>query len=849
MRFRILGPLEVAGDPDPASAGLHTPGPAKLRVVLGTLLVRANEVVSVDALVDELWRDAPPRTAMTTLHVYVSQIRKALRSASARHGEGILLTRRPGYVLRAASDELDLAVFEDLRERGRKALAEHDHERAAVLLRQAQDLWRGPLLSGVPYGPLLESAAARLAEARLEALEQRVHADLLLGRAGELVAELRALVTTYPLREELHAHLMTALFRSGRLAEALQAYAAVRRTLIEELGVEPGARLRRLHEDLLRADGDPLPAVPAAPVALTAAPAAAGNTDWLPPDEGPLAGRDAERAELGARLRSARPGAWTAVTGLPGSGKTALAVAAARDAATAFPDGVLFLDLAPDGGPALAPAEAAVRLLRRARAVAGEACCTPEREGDPLEALRTFTAGRRLLFVLDDARSVAQVRPLLPTTPGSSALVTGRLLPAGAAGLHVLRLGHLGRKAAAGVLAAAGPGAAEEIAALCGRLPLALRAAAVQLDARPHWTGEVLAARLRDETSRLDALRIGEFDVRARLTAACEELPAAERRAFRLLGLLPAAGFPLAAGAAVLGLAASEAAPLVESLVDRHLLLALGPDTYVLPELLRVLAAEQLAAQEPADAVRAATSRMCAAYAAAAGEPGGGPTGSDGPGLYAALVRTAHGAGLWEQTVQLADAVTGSLERAAAWDDWESTHTLALDAARRAGDGRAEARMLRSLGDLAWQQRTAERAAERYAQAARAATAAGAPAEAARALAGLAELRLDSGLVAEADALLTSARRALATGPGRPAAGRFEVRRVEALLALETGAGAEAAGALADCVALARALGDRRREAYARRTLRTGPAGAGAAAGRAVEVRPGIWRLRCGTPR
>ncbi|THA54604.1 AfsR/SARP family transcriptional regulator [Streptomyces sp. A1136] len=847
MRFRILGPLEVAGDPGPATAGLHTPGPAKLRVVLGTLLVRANEVVSVDSLVDELWRDAPPRTAMTTLHVYVSQIRKALRSASTRHGEGILLTRRPGYLLRAAPDELDLAVFEDLRERGRKALAGHDDERAAALLRQAQDLWRGPLLSGVPYGPLLESAAARLTEARLEALEQRVHADLRLGRDRELVAELRALVSTYPLREELHAHLMTALFRSGRLAEALQAYAAVRRTLIEELGVEPGVRLRRLHEELLRADGDPLPAFPAAPVALSAAPAA-GNTDWLPPDDGPPAGRDAERVELVGRLRDARPGSWVAITGLPGSGKTALAVAAAREAATAFPDGVLFLDLAPDGGPVLAPAEAAARLLRRARAVASEAGRTPEPDGDPLEALRTFTAGRRLLFVLDNARSVAQVRPLLPTTPGSAAVVTGRLLPAGAPGMHSLRLGLLGRTAAAEVLAGAGPVAAEEIAALCGRLPLALRAAAVQLKARPHWTGEVLAARLRDETSRLDALRIGEFDVRARLTAAYDELPAAGRRAFRLLGLLPAAGFPLVAAAAVLDLATAEAAPLVESLCDRQLLLAPGPDTYVLPELLRVLAAELLAAREPVEAVRAATSRMCAAYAAAAAEPGGGPTDAEGLGRYAGLVRAAHGAGLWAQTILLADTVTGALERAAAWDDWEGVHTLALDAARRVDDRRAEARMLRSLGDLAWQQRMADRAAERYARAARAATAAGAAAEAARALAGLAELRLEGGLVAEADALLTSARHALATGHARPGAGRFEVRRVEALLALETGAGADAAGALADCVALARALGDRHREAYARRALGN-DAASGAGSGRAVEVRPGIWRLRCGTPR
>lgn len=882
MRFRILGPLEVVGDPGPASAGARTPGPPKVRAVLGTLLARTGEIVPVDGLVDELWPDGPPRTALTTLHVYVSQIRKALSAAGPRDGREVLETRRPGYVLHTAPGELDLAVFEGLREQGRDALRDGDHARAAALLRRAEELWRGPFLSGTPRGPLLEATAARLEEARLETVEQRVRADLHLGRARELVTELRSLTVEHPLREELHALLITALHHDGRLAEALHAYAQVRRRLVDELGAEPGARLRGLHQELLSTQDEPLPPATATlrPLTASASPRTAVLRGLPAPDEG-WVGREHELALVEQALTESRSGGWTAVTGPPGSGKTALAVAAARRAADAFPDGVLFLGLRPDGGPALdpalapaagpthdpalgptlgpalgpahgpalgpalgpahgpalgpvlGPAEAAARLLRLAGVPVDPAV---DPAADPLEALHRLTATRRVLLVLDDAPSVAHVRPLLPTGAGSTALVTGRFLPDGSSGLRSVRLGPLEQTEAEELLAAAGPTAAAEIARLCGRLPLALRAAALQLSARPHWTGGTLAGRLRDEATRLDVLRVGELDVRQRLTSAYETAPATARAAFRLLGVLPPGRFGPRTAAAVLGLGPGAAAPLVECLVDHHLLTAPAPDTYELPELLRLLAAELLAAEDPEESIRAARVRMCEASVESFGTPAAPPLTAEDLDAPARIVRTAHGAGLWPLVVRLADALTDDLERTAAWDLWEETHTLALDAAHRAHDGAAHARMLRKLADLAWQQRAVERSAELYGEAARRAEEAGEADERARSLAGLAELRLDGGRVERAAELVRSALDAAAAGG---AAGRYETHRVQALVAIETEGAGAAVGPLTDCLALATVLGDRRREAYARRALRRldGPPGP-------LEVRPGVWRWR-----
>ncbi|UXY30522.1 AfsR/SARP family transcriptional regulator [Streptomyces sp. HUAS TT20] len=863
MRFRILGPMEIEGSAGPGVS--YTPRAAKLRVVLGALLVRSGEVVSVEALTDELWQDDPPRTATTTLQVYISQLRKQLNTAQDGFGREALVTRQPGYVLSLEPDRLDLARFEALHASGRQALEAGDFARASALQRQATDLWRGPLLSDTPHGPALEAAAVRLEEAGVAALEQRVRADLELGRHRDLIAELQSVTTRYPLREEFHGHLMLALFRAGRQAEALRAFGQLRRTLVEELAIEPGPALQQLHRRILEGDAGLL-VDEAAPSGAVTVSQARGRPVALPAADPAFTGREDELARVVHLLRSSPAGTCVAVAGMPGVGKTALAVEAAHRCADAFPDGRLFVDLEPEPGRPLTAAQALTRLLRRA----GENGPLPEGVEDLRDTLHTFLAGRRLLLVLDHAGSEAQLRPLLPTGEGCRALITMRRTPASLTAVRTVSLAPLPSEAACALLATVsgrGPGggaeearqsiaaaadpevaaALLEVAGLCGRLPLALRSAAAQLAARPHWTPQTLAARLRDARDRLDALRVGELDVRDVLLTGCAAATAEQQRSFRLLALLPDAPVELRPAAAVLGLGTDAAGRVVEGLVDARLLEADDSGSYRFHPLLRLLAAELLARHEPEDSTRDAAGRLAEAYANTVASTGPSATTAAGThtdtgsglAVLVGVLRTAHAHGAWQAALRLADSLSGGLESHAAWHFWRTAHTLGLDAARRSRDRAGEARMLRSLGDLAWQQRELARSEELYEAAVRAARGCANDHEHGRALVGLADVRLDAGAYVEAGALLDTA---LGSLPDRSPA-RFDALRAGALLALDLGDEATARARFTACRDLATSLRDRRLEAYARRCLRR-LADMPREPEPAVEVRPGVWRLR-----
>jgi DNA-binding SARP family transcriptional activator/streptogramin lyase len=242
MEFRILGPIEAV-----ESGRSVALGPAKQRALLAVLLVQANEVVSIDRLIDELWGERPPAKAAKSVQVYVSQLRKVL-------GDGRLETSGRGYVLHVQPGALDSERFQGLLAEGREALARAEASRAAETLRAALALWRGPALSDVAYEPFAEAEIARLEELQLGALEERIDADLALGRHAELVAELEDLVRAEPLRERLRGQLMLALYRSGRQAEALDAYREARRVLVERLGLEPSRALQELERAILRQD-------------------------------------------------------------------------------------------------------------------------------------------------------------------------------------------------------------------------------------------------------------------------------------------------------------------------------------------------------------------------------------------------------------------------------------------------------------------------------------------------------------------------------------------------------------------------------------------------------------------
>jgi DNA-binding SARP family transcriptional activator/tetratricopeptide (TPR) repeat protein len=371
MRFRILGHLEVQG-PD----GWTAINAAKWRSLLACLLVRPGQLVPTESLIFELWGDNPPSTANNMVSIYVHRLRKeVIGDAEGR----ILVRQAPGYLLRIAPGDVDIQVFEALVGQGRSELAAGRADRAAELLGEALGLWRGPLLADVPHSPALVIAAERATERWLDATELRIEADLACGRAAQLVAELRGLVADHPLRERLWALLMRALDEAGRRAEAFEAYALARRTIAEELGVEPGSELQRLYAELLAADASSAsgpsasatrgprrtPAVPPRPGPAGAASAgktrADGGSATAPADAAGAPGQTtaagpgadvAADADVTADADAAAGGASVRSRAAPGS----IAIGTIADpglvgaAAPASPDA---LDRAPGSGPVI----------------------------------------------------------------------------------------------------------------------------------------------------------------------------------------------------------------------------------------------------------------------------------------------------------------------------------------------------------------------------------------------------------------------------------------------------------------------------------------------------------------
>ncbi|WP_323447808.1 AfsR/SARP family transcriptional regulator [Streptomyces yaizuensis] len=896
----------------------RTPSAAKPRALLATLLVRVGEVVPAHSLIDELWGTEPPRTATTTLQVYVSQLRKVLAEDGttpgpatpppAAHPGGLLLTRAPGYLLQLPDkeNEFDLPRFERLRTDGRTAYQQRDFSHASVLLHRALDLWAGPALSGIPHGVRLESAAIRLDELRMEVLEQRIVADLRLGRHQELAGELLALANEHPLRETLHGHLMVALYRTGRGSDALRVYGRLRHSLVEELGVEPGPGLARLHERVLRRDPSldwrpprPVPAPDGRPERGTPGDTArrpAPTPPVLPAEAPGFVGRHEELA-YGERVLRGRTGQnpvrILAVSGRAGVGKSALALRLAHRMGELFPDGRLLVNLRGAQGRPLTPAQAAAAVLRRLSGdTPGDRTAASADATELAARVRQALHNRRVLLVLDDVSAEEQIRPLLPPTEGSAIVLTGRRTAAALDGAEHLVLGAVRPDEAVELLlTAAGeritddPAAAAEIARLCGYLPLALRVAAAALTARPHTTAAALAERLRDERTRLGVLREGDLDLRTSLLTGYQEAGPAQQRAFRLLTLAPAQDFAGWTAAALLDTGPAAAEELAEELVRAQLLEARPggrPPRYGFHSLLRVLAVElreaETARERDGGRTRRAVERLCHAYLALARyadgrlAPGrdwrGRPPGREArPGAPAVLadgasvvgegplrwfqdeatglveaVRQAHAAGLWRLVWELADSATGYFHACAAWDEWEETHRLALDAALRAGDTAAEAAVRYSLGGLAWQRREAHRALAHYTTAQHCFDRVRDRIGSARCRIGVADILLGQ------DRLGPAARRygralALCTA-ARDLWGGVAALNGLALVNLRLGRRETAMGQLAQCRRAAERLGDRRWAEYTRRTeARVAATSVRRPAAQAVEVRPGMWLI------
>ncbi len=378
MEFRILGPLEVVSE-----IGAIPITAAKHRALLTHLLLHANQVVSADTLVDALWDERPPASARKLLQVYVSQLRKLL-------GDEVLVTRAPGYLITVERSQFDLTRFERLLAEGRKMLRDGNPALASTLLTRALALWRGPAIADLAYDSRAQTDARRLEELRLTALEERLEADLQLGRHTGLVGELQSLVAEHPLRERLRAQLMLVLYRTGRQAEAADAYAEARHALVEELGVEPGQELRELQRAILNQDQQLEPPVDGRPSVLP-----------LPSPATRLIGRERELDEL-ERLIGLPDVRLVTITGSGGIGKTRLTLEVGARASEQFANGVVFVGLG-----ALTDHALVIPTIAEALGVVERAGATlPQTLADALRA-------RELLLVLDNMEQVLEAAPAL----------------------------------------------------------------------------------------------------------------------------------------------------------------------------------------------------------------------------------------------------------------------------------------------------------------------------------------------------------------------------------------------------------------------------------------------------
>jgi DNA-binding SARP family transcriptional activator len=745
LDYRVLGPVEVW------AGGKRLPfNAAKPNALLALGLVNAGRVVSADRIVDAIWTD-PPATAQALVQSYVSTLRRELARAGA---PDVIVTRSPGYVFQIPAGELDLSRFESGLADGRRAAARGDHATAAELLRAALECWRGPALDGLG-ADVLRAEARRLDELRLAAQEERIAAELELGREAELVAELTGLLGAHPLRERPRAALMLTLYRLGRRAEALDVYREGVEVLRAELGLDPGDELTRLHTAILRGDPalTPAGATPRNTEAPSSTDPATGASDQ-PPAQLPAAiddliGRQEELGRIEHWLVE-HPGTAApvcAISGAAGNGKTALAVYAAQAISPSFPDGQLYVALrGADRTTAVEPREVLGALLR---ALGVAQARLPTTTDERAALYRSTLANRRVLIVLDDAGSEQQVRPLLPAQPGCAVLVTSRARLSGLERANHLSLDVLDRDSAIELLAAvAGTdrvGAqqedAREIVRLCGYLPLALRTVAVRLAARSHWPLAVLATRLGDEQRRLDELAVGDLAVRASLALSYRELSEPERRCFRLLAVLNVPDFAPWIVAPLLDRSPAEAEQLVERLADAQLLDFAGHHDevrYRMHDLVRLYAGERAAAEDSPEERRAAVDRVLrcwlvlldelstrvpsglvslrrvgaeAAHRSVAQETvaalAGDPTrwfATERATLVAAIIRGSD-LGLDETACELAAVVSSSTFRLYNhFDEWWRTHDAALAAARRAGNRRGEAVLQTGLGQLRYEQ-------------------------------------------------------------------------------------------------------------------------------------------------
>jgi DNA-binding SARP family transcriptional activator/tetratricopeptide (TPR) repeat protein len=717
VHFGVLGPLLIqAGGTEVTVRG------ARLRVLLAALLARAGRPVTVAELAEFVWDGEPPDGARDTVRAHLMRLRRALGpDAGAR-----IATHAPGYRLVVSEEEVDALWFARCYQDGAMAFAAGRWAQARTAFADGLSLWRGDPLADIPSQLLRDAEAPALQRLRLLALHCRIDADLRLGGADELTPELQELIHAHPLYEHFHAQLMTALARSGRRAEALEAYQHARRVLIDQVGIEPGAELKELQRSILAGE-------------LTISEQVTGGMSrkpvprQLPAAAGHFAGRAAELKQLDAALDRADQVTIATVGGMAGIGKTTLALNWAHQVTDRFPDGQLYVNLR-GFGPA-APMAAAEVLRGFLDALRDDPVRPLPADPDAQAALyRSLLAERRILIVLDNARDEEQVRPLLPGTGNSLTLITSRSQLAGLvtiegaipvrpgpltdAEAHELLSRRLGRERVT-----AEPSAAALVITACAGLPLALCIAAARAALAPTLSLAALSAQIGEPG--LDALSGADpyADVRSVFSWSYQRLSPEAARLFRSLPAFPGPDVSLDSAASITP--PGRAAQLLTELTSAHLVEEYRPGRYQLHDLLARYAQERAEQDDTEDSRREAVRRVLTWYMAAAmaarrtlnPDRRSGQESAE-PDPVPAGITTEAGALEWLETerrnlvaaVRLAvhrgfDPVAAGLSlglwsifiHRALWQEMLDTQRIGLEAARRAGDLNAEAWLGHSL--------------------------------------------------------------------------------------------------------------------------------------------------------
>jgi tetratricopeptide (TPR) repeat protein len=722
-QFRLLGPVEVW-----AGEGSLDAGQPRQRAVLAVLLADAGRPVSVDTLIARVWGTESPDRPRAALQVYLSRIRRLLEQARRCGATAAVLSRVPGgYLLQVEPDQIDLQLFRRLAGTGSPVES----------LRAALALWRGQPLIGID-GDWASRTRQLWGRERVDAAIAWARAELAEANPGPVLADLAELASENPLVEPLTEVLMLALHAAGRANEALDLYARTRARLADELGTDPGPELQSLHQSLLRGEIAAVPSVGPARAIPRQLPA--------PPQL--FTGRVLELAELD-KIHDASTVVITAIDGMAGVGKTALAVQAAHQMVERYPDGQLFIDLHgyTEGVAPVAP-DAALDSLLRSLGVAGERI--PADLDQRAALYRSRLADQRLVIVLDNAATEAQVRPLLPGVPGCLVLVTSRRRLAGLDHTHTLSLDTLPRPDAIALLrqtagesrlAGQPPAVVEELVELCGRLPLAIRIAAARLRSHQSWDLAHLVERLGDQQDRLAELQAGERSVTAALDLSYQELDDDQRQTYRRLGLHFGPEIDAYAAAPLLHASSLQAARLLEQLLDAHLLQEPVPGRFRFHDLVRAHAAHTAARDEtqPDGCVDRLLDyyRHTAAIATDIAYPDGReyrspipPTFSSGPRLpdptaalewldtelpnLLAAVSYADEHGKPAQLLPLSTILHWHLRTRGAYHAAETLHQRALTTARTIGATAAEAEARVGLGHILRLQGRYVLAAEHY---------------------------------------------------------------------------------------------------------------------------------------